>query len=82
MPLLRSRLAVGAEDSFVLLLALLAFECGWGYKVRGVAAIDAFINGERIENPSVELVLVLITPEYVDTPEVKALLQTLDKFEK
>jgi ABC-type sugar transport system substrate-binding protein len=51
-----------------------------GYE--GVAAIDAFINGETIENPNVELAPVLITPENYDTPEVQALLQTPDKFEK
>ncbi len=51
-----------------------------GYQ--GVAAIDAFINGNPIENPMVELAPVLITPENVDSPEVQALLQTPDKFEK
>lgn len=51
-----------------------------GYE--GVAAIHAFINGETIENPNVELAPVLITPENVDTEEVQALLQTPDKFEK
>lgn len=51
-----------------------------GYE--GVAAIDAFINGETIENKNVELAPVLITPENIDTPEVQALLQTPDKFEK
>jgi ribose transport system substrate-binding protein len=51
-----------------------------GYQ--GVAAIDAFINGQKIENPKVELKPVLITPENYDTPEVKALLQTPDKFEQ
>ena len=51
-----------------------------GYE--GVAAIDAFINGETIENPMIELAPVLITPENVDTEEVQALLQTPDKFEK
>jgi ribose transport system substrate-binding protein len=51
-----------------------------GYQ--GVAAIDAFINGETIENPQIELAPVLITPENVDSPEVQALLQTPDKFEK
>ncbi len=51
-----------------------------GYE--GVAAIDAFINGETIENPMIELAPVLITPENVDTDEVQALLQTPDKFEK
>ena len=51
-----------------------------GYE--GVAAIDAFINGETIENPMIELAPVLITPENVDSPEVQALLQTPDKFEK
>jgi ribose transport system substrate-binding protein len=51
-----------------------------GYE--GVAAIDAYINGETIENPVQELEPVLITPENVDTPEVQALLQTPDKFEK
>ncbi len=51
-----------------------------GYQ--GVAAIDAFINGQKIENPKVELAPVLITPENYDTPEVQKLLQTPDKFEK
>ncbi len=51
-----------------------------GYE--GVAALDAFINGETIENKNVELAPVLITPENVDSPEVQALLQTPDKFEK
>ncbi|MEA3334651.1 MAG: substrate-binding domain-containing protein [Chloroflexota bacterium] len=51
-----------------------------GYE--GVAAIHAFINGETIENPSVELAPVLITPENVDSDVVQALLQTPDKFEK
>jgi len=51
-----------------------------GYE--GVAALDAFINGQEIENKNVELAPVLITPENVDTPEVQALLQTPDKFEK
>ena len=51
-----------------------------GYQ--GVAAIDAFINGQTIENKQIELAPVLITPENVDSPEVQALLQTPDKFEK
>ena len=51
-----------------------------GYQ--GVAAVDAFINGQKIENPKIELKPVLITPENYDTPEVKALLQTPDKFTK
>jgi ribose transport system substrate-binding protein len=51
-----------------------------GYQ--GVAAIDAFINGTPLEEKSVELTPVLITPENVDTPEVQALLQTPDKFEQ
>jgi ribose transport system substrate-binding protein len=51
-----------------------------GYE--GVAALDAFINGETIENPNVELAPVLITPENYDTDVVQALLQTPDKFEK
>jgi ribose transport system substrate-binding protein len=51
-----------------------------GYE--GVAAIHAFISGETIDNPNVELAPVLITPENVDTEEVQALLQTPDKFEK
>lgn len=51
-----------------------------GYQ--GVAALVAFINGETIENPNIELPPVLITPENYDTPEVQALLQTPDKFEK
>lgn len=51
-----------------------------GYE--GVAAIDAFIRGQTIETKSVELAPVLITPENINTPEVQALLQTPDKFEK
>ncbi|MCO6450098.1 MAG: substrate-binding domain-containing protein [Caldilineales bacterium] len=51
-----------------------------GYE--GVAAIDAFINGKPLEKKSVELAPVLITPENVNSPEVQALLQTPDKFEK
>jgi ribose transport system substrate-binding protein len=51
-----------------------------GYQ--GVAAIDAFINGQTIENKQIELAPVLITPENVDSAEVQALLQTPDKFEK
>lgn len=51
-----------------------------GYQ--GVAAIDAFINGQPIENKSIELAPVLITPENVDSEEVQALLQTPEKFEK
>lgn len=51
-----------------------------GYQ--GVAAIDAFINGQTIDPKSIELTPVLITPENVNTPEVQALLQTPDKFEK
>lgn len=51
-----------------------------GYE--GVAAIDAFKAGQTIEEKSKELAPVLITPENVDTPEVQALLQTPDKFEK
>ena len=51
-----------------------------GYQ--GVAAIDAFINGETIEEPTLELAPVLITPENVASEEVQALLQTPEKFEK
>ena len=51
-----------------------------GYQ--GVAAIDAFINGQKIANPTFELKPVLITPENYNTPEVKKLLQTPDKFTK
>ncbi len=51
-----------------------------GYQ--GVAAVDDFINGKKIENPTVELKPVLITPENYNTPEVKTLLQTPDKFQK
>lgn len=51
-----------------------------GYE--GVAAIDAYINGQPLEVKSVELAPVLITPENVDSAEVQALLQTPDKFEK
>ncbi len=51
-----------------------------GYE--GVAAIVAYINGNPPEVKSVELAPVLITPENVNSPEVQALLQTPDKFEK
>jgi ribose transport system substrate-binding protein len=51
-----------------------------GYQ--GVAAIDAFLSGEAIEEPNLELAPVLITPENVNTDVVQALLQTPDKFEK
>ena len=51
-----------------------------GYQ--GVAAIDAFINGETLEEPTLELAPVLITPENVDSEEVQALLQSPEKFEK
>jgi len=51
-----------------------------GYQ--GVAAIDAYINGETIDPKSIELAPVLITPENIDSEEVQALLQTPDKFEK
>jgi len=51
-----------------------------GYQ--GVAAIDAFINGTKIENSKIELAPVMITPENYKSPEVEALLQTPDKFQK
>ena len=51
-----------------------------GYQ--GVAAIDAFMNGKKIENKKFELAPVLITPENVKSPEVQKLLQTPDKFQK
>ena len=51
-----------------------------GYQ--GVAAIDAFINGETIEEPTLELAPVLITPDNVESEEVQALLQSPEKFEK
>ncbi|MGL4650911.1 MAG: substrate-binding domain-containing protein [Caldilineaceae bacterium] len=51
-----------------------------GYQ--GVAAIDAFINGQPVDPKSIELAPVMITPENVASPEVQALLQTPDKFEK
>ncbi len=51
-----------------------------GYQ--GVAAIDAFLSGETIEEPNLELAPVLITPENVNSDVVQALLQTPDKFEK
>ncbi len=51
-----------------------------GYQ--GVAAIDAHINGQTIENPKIELAPVLITPENVKSEAVQALLQTPDKFQK
>jgi ribose transport system substrate-binding protein len=51
-----------------------------GYQ--GVAALDAFKNGKPIANKNVQLAPVLITPENVKSPEVQALLQTPDKFQK
>ena len=51
-----------------------------GYQ--GVAAIDAYRNGTKIENPKIELAPVLITPENVKSEAVQALLQTPDKFQK
>ena len=51
-----------------------------GYQ--GVAALDAFLNGKPIANKNVQLAPVLITPENVKSPEVQALLQTPDKFQK
>jgi ribose transport system substrate-binding protein len=51
-----------------------------GYQ--GVAALDAFKNGQPIANKNVQLAPVLITPENVKSPEVQALLQTPDKFQK
>ncbi len=51
-----------------------------GYQ--GVAAVDAFINGQKIADPNVQLPPVLITPENYNTPEVQKLLQTPDKFQK
>ena len=51
-----------------------------GYQ--GVAAIDAYKNGQKIENPKIELAPVLITPENVKSEEVQKLLQTPDKFQK
>jgi len=47
-----------------------------------VAALDAFLNGKPIANKNVQLAPVLITPENVKSPEVQALLQTPDKFQK
>ncbi len=49
---------------------------------QGVAALDTFKNGGKVDNKNVQLAPVLITPENVNTPEVKALLQTPDKFQK
>jgi ribose transport system substrate-binding protein len=51
-----------------------------GYQ--GVAAIDAFIKGQKIANPNIQLPPVLITPDNYNTPEVQKLLQTPDKFQK
>ena len=51
-----------------------------GYQ--GVAMLDAFKNGQPIANKNIQLAPVLITPENVKTPEVQALLQTPDKFQK
>lgn len=50
-----------------------------GYQ--GVAAIDAFKNGQKIDPAKVELAPVLITPENVKSEEVQKLLQTPDKFQ-
>ena len=51
-----------------------------GYE--GVAALDAFKNGTKIANKSVQLAPVLITPENVKSAAVQKLLQTPDKFVK
>ena len=51
-----------------------------GYQ--GVTAVDAFLAGEPIEEPNLELAPVLVTPENVDSDVVRARLQTPDKFEK
>jgi ribose transport system substrate-binding protein len=51
-----------------------------GYQ--GVAAIDAFINGQKIANPNIQLPPVLITKDNYNSPEVQKLLQTPDKFTK
>ena len=51
-----------------------------GYQ--GVAAIDAFRNGQKIANPNLQLPPVLITPGNYNSPEVQKLLQTPDKFQK
>jgi ribose transport system substrate-binding protein len=42
---------------------------------QGVAMVDAFINGQKIDNKNILLKPVLITPENYDTPEVKELLK-------
>jgi ribose transport system substrate-binding protein len=42
---------------------------------QGVAMVDAFINGQKIENKNILLKPVLITAENYDTPEVKELLK-------
>ena len=49
---------------------------------QGVAALDAFKNGQPIANKNVQLAPVLITPENIKSPEVQKLLQTPDKFQK
>lgn len=49
---------------------------------QGVAAIDAFKNGQKIANPKVELAPVLITPDNYKSAKVQNLLQTPDKFQK
>ncbi len=49
---------------------------------QGVAAIDAFKNGRKLDQPKLELPPVLITPENYKSPEVQKLLQTPDKFQK
>ena len=51
-----------------------------GYQ--GVAAIDAFRNGQKIANPNIQLPPVLITKDNYNSPEVQKLLQTPDKFQK
>jgi ribose transport system substrate-binding protein len=49
---------------------------------QGVAALDAFKNGQKAATKSVQLAPVLITPENVKSAAVQKLLQTPDKFVK
>jgi ribose transport system substrate-binding protein len=49
---------------------------------QGVAAVDQFKNGQKIDPKNVLLTPVLITPENYKSAEVQKLLQTPDKFQK
>jgi ribose transport system substrate-binding protein len=49
---------------------------------QGVAAVDKFKSGQKIDPKNVLLTPVLITPENYKSAEVQKLLQTPDKFQK